>query len=1299
MSDIVNEVLAARYFREGESSWEDVCRRVADYVGNTDDEREIYYDIMVNKDFVPNSPTLMNAGTNTPLLSACFAFGMEDDLESILRVFHNAMKVMKHGGGIGIDFSNLRPKDDPIESTGGTSSGVVAFMEMFNQGVETIKSGGCVAHDTLIQTSKGIKKIGSFIDCPPFADTEINEMVLSKDGFDTAYLSQDNGESDVIELKTEFGYSVKATDNHMIRVVNQNGKFDWKCISDIKIDDWVVIKKGENIVNEYVKLDKIPKSKYHFNVKTDINLPDYLDEEFAELLGFYIADGSMHKNVFTMCINDDDVETIEKFKEKCIKYNLHYSISKKENDNSTNYYVASKYFTDFIRHNKLNKSSSIKACIPKKIFASPKTVVCSYIRGMFNCDGTNAHKSYPSYTTTSEQLINELQYLLLSVGIVSRKSCIIERNNSLGKNPIYTLLITDKNSIEVFNENIGFFVERKKVIYEPYNISTKIPYIGNLIKEYYCDEQKKNYPKINKEIRRYMRGDRNPSLYRILDLIERSELIDKSILKEDLLNDDYYFTKVVELNRTKCYTVDIETMSHEYSANGILVHNKRRGASIGSLDISHPDIEDFISSKLDEGKLTNMNISVRITDKFMRAVEDDAEWDLVFNGKIYKTIKARELFKKIVHGAWKYGEPGILFVDEIKRKEPYKGDKYKIGQNPCVSGDTLILTNEGYKRIDECVDKETTIWNGFEWSNVTPCVTGYDQEVMTIHIGISNAVIELKCTPYHKFIINKNGKETRICASELKRNDVIIDYTVPDLTTVYNQYFNVTGTRIVDIKRTGEIADKVYCFTEPKNHTGIFNGVILGQCGETNLLTCPNGGESCNLGSINVSNLCGATPNDYENITKQATYFLNSVIDKNFYPVPEIEDMTKGFRRIGIGVMGFADLLIKTGLPYDSPGALQLAENIMFVINAASIKTSVKLAEVYGTFPKFDECEIETPRYNYSTTVIAPTGTISLLAGCSSGIEPIFSLVHKRYTWADGEKVGYLQVHPIFEEKLTEYIESHYGVYDWDKKKKSVLEHAYTKGTIQDIEWLPKDFRELFKTSLDISPKAHIDMQAAFQKYTGNNISKTINLPNNTTEEEVWDIYFYGWKKHLKGMTVYRSGSRDIEVLELKKDSTPTLPDGRILPKRPADLPATNSKRRSGCGKLIISVAEKDAKPYECIINNKGGCTAMNDALGQMISLAMRWNVPTWDIIKTLRNITCPVAYKKFTEGKCDGKSCADVVGRVIESLIPDKDLEPSPIPCKKEVKTKSNICPECGEKMSMVEGCVTCACGYSRCG
>ena len=867
MSEIVNEVLAARYFREGESSWEDVCRRVADYVGNTDDEREIYYDMMVNKDFVPNSPALMNAGTNVPMMSACFAFGMDDDIESILQVFHNAMVVMKYGGGVGIDYSNLRPKDDPIESTGGTSSGVVAFMEMFNQGVETIKSGG-----------------------------------------------------------------------------------------------------------------------------------------------------------------------------------------------------------------------------------------------------------------------------------------------------------------------------------------------------------------------------------------------------------------------------------------------RRRGASIGSLDISHPDIEDFISSKLDEGKLTNMNISVRITDKFMRAVEDDAEWDLVFNGKVYKTIKARELFKKIVHGAWKYGEPGILFVDEIKRKEPYKGSKYKIGQNPCVTGETLILTNEGYKRIDECVDKETTIWNGYEWSVVTPCVTGFNQEVM--EVTFSNGSI-IKCTPYHKFFIKINGIKVSCRADQLRIGDMITWFCLPEIDEKNGGYKIINDIFVVDIKRTGEIVDKVYCFTEPKNHTGIFNGVILGQCGETNLLTCPNGGESCILGSINVSNLYGATFNDYANITKQATHFLNNVIDKNFYPVPEIEDMTKGFRRIGIGIMGFADLLIKSGIPYDSPEALILAENIMSSINTASIKTSEELAEIYGTFPKFDECDIIKPRYNYSTTVIAPTGTISLLAGCSSGIEPIFSLVHKRYTWVDGEKVGYLQVHPIFEEKLDAYIKSHYEVTKWDSMKKIVLNHAYEKGTIQDIEWLPKDFRELFKTSLDISPKAHIDMQAAFQKYTGNNISKTINLPNNTTEEEVWDIFFYGWKKHLKGMTVYRSGSRDIEVLELKKESTstPTPTNGRILPKRDADLPATNSKRRSGCGKLIISVAEKDGKPYECIINNKGGCTAMNDALGQMISLSMRWNVPTWDIIKTLRNVTCPVAYKKFTEGKCDGKSCSDVVGRVIESLIPDRESEPTPIPRKEEVKSESNICPECGERMSMVEGCVTCACGYSRCG
>jgi ribonucleoside-diphosphate reductase alpha chain len=241
----------------------------------------------------------------------------------------------------------------------------------------------------------------------------------------------------------------------------------------------------------------------------------------------------------------------------------------------------------------------------------------------------------------------------------------------------------------------------------------------------------------------------------------------------------------------------------------------------------------------------------------------------------------------------------------------------------------------------------------------------------------------------------------------------------------------------------------------------------------------------------------------------------------------------------------------------------------------------------------------------------------------------------------------------------------------------------------------------VFKTALDIDWKAHIDMQAAFQQYCHAAISKTINMPSGATKDDIRSAILYAYEKKCKGVTIYVTGSRNDIVMELKKESTstPTPTDERILPKRPADLPATNSKRRSGCGKLIISVAEKDGKPYECIINNKGGCTAMNDALGQMISLSMRWNVPTWDIIKTLRNVTCPVAYKKFTEGKCDGKSCSDVIGRVIESLIPDKDLEPTPIRRKEKVKTEHNICPDCGERMSMVEGCVTCACGYSRCG
>jgi ribonucleoside-diphosphate reductase alpha chain len=220
-------------------------------------------------------------------------------------------------------------------------------------------------------------------------------------------------------------------------------------------------------------------------------------------------------------------------------------------------------------------------------------------------------------------------------------------------------------------------------------------------------------------------------------------------------------------------------------------------------------------------------------------------------------------------------------------------------------------------------------------------------------------------------------------------------------------------------------------------------------------------------------------------------------------------------------------------------------------------------------------------------------------------------------------------------------------------------------------------------------------------------------MPKETTEDEIWNIYFYGWEKKLKGMTVYRSGSRDTEVLELKKKEpvpaiVPLPTNGRILPKRPRDLPATNSKRRSGCGKLIISVAEYNGRPYETIIKNKGGCDAMNDAIGQLISLAMRWNVPTWDIIKTLKNVTCPVAYKKFSKGEADGKSCADIVGRVIEELVPDDINENKQYNFEattdnyimdKDKEDNREVCPDCGEPLNMIEGCRSCACGYSKCG
>ncbi len=400
----------------------------------------------------------------------------------------------------------------------------------------------------------------------------------------------------------------------------------------------------------------------------------------------------------------------------------------------------------------------------------------------------------------------------------------------------------------------------------------------------------------------------------------------------------------------------------------------RGGANMGIMNCDHPDILEFIHCKEKEAEITNFNISVGITDSFMEAVENGRSWDLIdpHDGKVVKTIPAKELFNEIIEGAWRNGEPGAIFLDTVNKQNPTPALGQMIATNPCA---------------------------------------------------------ELPLLPY----------------------------------------------------------------------------------------------ESCNLGSINLSNHYITGGIDWEKLRKTvwiAVHFLDNIISISKHPLPSVEDMTKTTRKIGLGVMGFADLLYKMGIPYNSDSAILTGEQIMQFVQTEAKKASIALAEERGPFPAFRASIYSggPPIRNSTVTTIAPTGTISIIAGCSSGIEPVFALAFQRNV-LDGATL--YEVNPVFEEKL---------------KVKGLWSPELLKETVKTGSCpasLPEEIRKVFVTSAQIPVEWHVKMQSAFQRWCDNSISKTINFPFTATREDVAAAYMQTWKLGCKGITVYRAGSRDAEVLQV----------------------------------------------------------------------------------------------------------------------------------------------------------------------
>jgi ribonucleoside-diphosphate reductase alpha chain len=488
---------------------------------------------------------------------------------------------------------------------------------------------------------------------------------------------------------------------------------------------------------------------------------------------------------------------------------------------------------------------------------------------------------------------------------------------------------------------------------------------------------------------------------------------------------------------------------------------------------------------------------------------------------------------------------------------------------------------------------------------------------------------------------------------------------------------------IVFIDRINEV--------NPTPHLGKIEST--NPCGEQPLLPY----ESCNLASIKLSKMVrqkgGKAEIDRPKLAqtvRTAVRFLDDVIDVNRFPLPQIEEMTKKTRKIGLGIMGFADMLVMLGIPYNSNEALKVAEDIMHFINDEALQASVELAKERGVFPAFKGSIYDVPGgphvRNATRTTIAPTGTLSMIAGCSSGIEPLFALSYTK-TVLDG--TPFVEVNPYFKEAARN------GGFHSEELMRKLAEGAH----LGDIKGIPEEVKRVFVTAHEITPEWHVKMQAAFQRSTDNAVSKTINFPHEATREDVTRAYTLAYEEGLKGITIYRDRSRDAQVLTTGKTlEKATEEPGKLTPrKRPAETKGTITRVNTGCGSIYITVAYDDRGIFEVFatLGKSGACaTAQLEAICRLITLALRSGVDVASVVKQLRGIRCPSI---SWEGGKSVLSCADAIASVLEKHI-GEDAK-STLQDYGLAKNLAGQCPDCSNMLIFQEGCYHCpACGYTKC-
>ncbi len=1054
--------------------------------GSNIDDAIKTYDLMSQKYFTHATPTLFNAGTPRPQLSSCFLISMENDsIEGIYNTLKDCALISKWAGGIGLHIHNIRATNSHIRGTNGTSNGIVPMLRVFNNTAKYVDQ--CVVPETYIYTTQGPIEIQncSYGETQVFnlsGGVETIENVLEHPYDGQIYSIETMHSIDNLRITPEHPvYALVGQARGLNYSVIQNrldkniSKFEWIDAKDLKNDDMLVY--------------KIP------NYSVDNNA---ITADDCYMYGVILGDGSMSNEDQNGYISLHSTNkkhildfAIKYFENKCIEYRID------TNENVTRIRWNKNINMPF-RYSDIYDSNKTKR-VHHKWLNLPIEKSKYILKGLIDTDGCNNNEL--TFDSTSRNLIESVRFICLKLGILTS----------------------------------GYVRDR---VGESHTSSA-----GSLI--------------INKKIAYCLRI---PKTQTICDLINID--YDETQFFKFFKYNDFLLTRIKNINIENysgtLYDLQMKT-DHDYMIHNCIVHNgggKRNGSFAVYIEPWHADIEKFLEMRKNHGdeelKARDLFYALWIPDLFMNRVKSDGLWTLMCPdecpglsdvygeefealytqyesaGKGRVTVKARELWFKVLDAQMETGTPYLCYKDSANRKSNQKNVGIIKSSNLCVAPETLILTDKGHLQISLLENQKVNVWNGEEYSEVEVKKTGENQKLLEVKGKTNNRddILSIKCTKYHKFyVIDENNNTKMVECRDLQIGTKLIGCKMP-------QSGSYDFVEIISIEPVEKPSD-TFCFTEPKRHMGVFNGILTGQCSEIMEVSTPDETAVCNLASIGLPTFVENGVFNYEKLQEVAsviTHNLNKVIDVNYYPTEKTRVSNLKHRPIGIGVQGLADVFMLLNIPFYSDEAKVVNQRIFETIYYGALSKSADLAAIYGPYETYTGSPASQGQLQYDLWSVTPTNHLdwsalkakiastglrnslllapmptastSQILGFNECFEPFTSNIYSRRTLA-GEFVltnKYL---------MKEMIDM--GLWNTELKNNIIANN----GSIQHIQNIPDPVKLKYRTVWEIPMRHVIDMAADRGAFICQ--SQSLNLwQEDPNYNSLTSMHFYAWSKGLK---------------------------------------------------------------------------------------------------------------------------------------------------------------------------------------